>query len=217
MNNKEIYFFASPLLLESNGSSPGKVSGTFAKYNQPSSDRGGFKERFAPTAFSNLKPGATNIFARLDHSDNPLHQLARTDNGSLVLNSNENGGTFEFSLPDTSVGRDVAALVNSKMLNAMSFGYAPDKFEWNSDKNNPIRTHTSGTLTEISLVFEPAFDHTSVELHCKGEPSAQAIEEFNNHMKSFETEVVEPVDYDIYERELALSNAKARIQGGQSV
>lgn len=173
---KEIYFSASVIEHTPSDGSPGTLTGYVTKYGQLSDDRGGYFEMFSPTAFSNLKEENYSVKALRDHSD---IYLGRTDNGTLTLSQDEIGLKFSLQLPDTQDGRDTAALVARKDLSGMSFGYVPKKAELKKDENGQrIRLHTSGTLVEVSVVYDPAFKNTSVELHSLTEPNPQVLEEF---------------------------------------
>lgn len=132
----------------------------------------GHLEALAPTAFDeSLKRDDVKAF----YQHNPAMILGSTGSGSLRLSTDTKGLHFELELPDVSYAHDVRTLVESGVVNSMSFGFLPGKSEWSSYKGAQLRTHTSvERLLEISPVSIPAYQGTSVKLR-----SADEIEAIN--------------------------------------
>lgn len=148
-----------------------KLSGYAAVFGQIAKVPGHL-EALAPTAFDeSLKRDDVRCF----YQHNPGMILGSTGSGTLRLSTDKTGLYFELELPDVSYAHDVRTLVESGVVNSMSFGFLPGKSEWSSFKGSQLRTHTSvQRLLEISPVSIPAYSGTSVALR-----SADEIEELD--------------------------------------
>ncbi len=167
----EQFFLPAEVTTEPTENSPGRLSGYATKWNILSHDRGGFRDVFRPGAFANLFGDSFNVKAYRDHDI----YLGRTSNGSLRLEPDAIGLKFSLDLPDTQHGRDTAALMVRGDFEGMSFGYIPDQYKWKTEDKGTIREHLSGNLIEISVVFDPAFPRTSVELNALNEPRPEVL------------------------------------------
>ncbi len=176
----ERYFTSSKISATENDNSPGTLSGYVTRWDMLSHDRGGYRDLFRPGVFSNLAEDQSNVMAYRDHDDTVY--LGRTINNSLRLATDDVGLLFELDLPDTQDGRDTAALVRRGDFGGMSFGYIPDQFSWRKRENVPVREHLSGHLLEVSVVFDPAFQKTSVELNALSEPDPAVIRSLNEFL-----------------------------------
>ncbi|PQO28092.1 HK97 family phage prohead protease [Blastopirellula marina] len=175
MNNIEHFFSTTELTTEAKDNSPGTISGYFHKWNTLSHDRGGYRVVFRKGSFSNITDG--DIKAYRDHDYNIY--LGRTANTTLRLSEDDVGTPFSLDLPDTTHGRDTAALIEREDIVGMSFGYVPDKYRWKRETQGPVQEHFSGTLVEVSLVFSPAFPNTNVQknhLYSLNEPNPEFLE-----------------------------------------
>lgn len=119
-------------------------------------DLGYISEEVAPGAFTeSLK--RNDVLALMDHD--PSRLLGRTSSGSLALTEDAKGLAFTLALPDTTVGRDVAALAARQDLGGASIGFLIEVEQW--EKNH--RTLTRVDLREISIISSwPAYAGTSV-------------------------------------------------------
>ena len=121
----------------------------------------GFYERIAPGAFNKTLADGADVRALVEHSDQRL--LARTKNGSLHLESLEDGLHFSFDAPDTQDGNDILTMTRSGLVNGCSFGFIvmEDSYEYVDGKE--IRTILQARLLEVSIVLsEPAYSNTLV-------------------------------------------------------
>jgi len=142
-----------------------KVGGYAALFNSPSSElheRGRtFVETIMPGAFSrSLRSGQQDVKLLYQHKGDQI--LARTRNGSLRLTEDEKGLAFEADLPDTTLGRDVRALLDAGTLSEMSFGFNVLKDTWNEGKTR--RSLHEVELAEISIVTDAAYPQTTAAL-----------------------------------------------------
>lgn len=132
--------------------------GYAAVFNSPSEPLP-FIERILPGAFKRSLKARNNILFYFNHdSGNPL---ASTRSGTLKLAEDDRGLRVSAKLPNTSLGRDVAELIRTGVLDAMSFGFTvpPQGDTWNSDGTE--RTLKSVRLLEVSLVSQPAYTATA--------------------------------------------------------
>lgn len=134
-----------------------RFSGYAAVFNEPSQDLGGFVEYIQPGAFARTLQSRNRMMLLWNHDTSS--PLASTRNGSLTLREDARGLFVEATLPDTTLGRDIATLVRSGTIDAMSFGFKVQKDSWNDGGN--VRTLEDVSLFEISLVSYPAYESTS--------------------------------------------------------
>lgn len=152
--------------------SDGKLRGVAVPFSRETvigdMERGGWREEFAPGAFTKSLRDGDILF--LAHHD--MHQpLARTSAGNLTLEAKADGLHWEADPVDTSYGRDLRALADAKVLGGVSVGFRPiaGKDDWYDDEGKPS-TRQVGTkriireaqLIEISGVTKPAYEGTSI-------------------------------------------------------
>jgi hypothetical protein len=97
--------------------------------------------------------------------------MASMRGGSLRLWEDDRGLAYEATLANTTRGRDVAELIRSKVIDAMSFGFNVIKDNWDERGN---RTLESVRIHEISVVSYPAYTATSGTVQVR---SAEGSEE----------------------------------------
>jgi HK97 family phage prohead protease len=145
-----------------------KLTGYAALYNTETRIAG-FSETIAPGAFDSSLAEGRDILALMDHDRTKV--LGRTKNNSLRLSSDARGLKFQIDLPDTTAGRDAAALAANQTLGGMSFGFSVEAGgdEWSGEK----RTLRKVTLHEVSVISAwPAYDGTSVSARAKQQRTA---------------------------------------------
>ncbi|HKQ22882.1 MAG TPA: HK97 family phage prohead protease [Burkholderiales bacterium] len=147
-----------------------KLSGYAAKFNTEARIAD-FIEVIAPGAFAaSLK--SRDVIAMVDHD--PGKVLARMRSGNLKLSEDSAGLTFELSVPDTGLGRDVLILADRGDLGGMSFGFlVPDGGEtWSGNR----RTLRAIDLHEVSVVQSwPAYQGTTVTARSRAPRLALAL------------------------------------------
>ncbi|WP_018715870.1 HK97 family phage prohead protease [Brachymonas chironomi] len=123
---------------------------------------GDFIERIAPGAFIRSLESGRDVLALADHD--PKTVLGRTSSGTLALSEDSHGLAFTLTLPDTTAGRDLAALAARGDLGGMSFGFVPADEVWTGD----TRELREVELHEVCVVQSwPAYPQTSVALRMK--------------------------------------------------
>lgn len=168
MNGKEIRFtsgtglYVEPDIGTKKRTGP-VLTGYAALFGSLSLDLGNFFEVIKRGAFADTlrQHEQRALYA---HDDMAL--LGRTKNGTLSLEEDARGLKFTLQLPDTTLGRDVAALVQRGDLSQMSFGFsvAQNGDDWHREGSRTIRTLRKVNLSEISVVATPAYESTSVAL-----------------------------------------------------
>ena len=137
------------------------IGGYAALFNRESVDLGGFVERVAPGAFAK-SVASGDIRAFWNHNTDNL--LGRTKSGTLTLSEDATGLLFRLPLPDTTAGRDVAALVKRGDISGMSFGFITRLDNWAKVAGTWLRTLLEVDLIEVSPVVFPAYTATDVTM-----------------------------------------------------
>ncbi len=133
----------------------------------------GFHEVVLPGAFRESLRSGTDVLCLVDHDPGKL--LARTRSGTLRLEEDGKGLHFEIDLPDTSIARDVLALVQRGDVGGCSFAFTVKRGgeAWQG-KRRELR---SVALHEISLVHAwPAYKNTSVQARAAVPPKVSALQ-----------------------------------------
>jgi HK97 family phage prohead protease len=124
-------------------------------------------------AFAKDIAARTDVRALYDHASSNV--LGRVSNGSLKLSEDDHGLAVEITLPDTSLGRDVAELVRRGDIQGMSFGFQvrPGGEKTVSREVDGVYVTeselTNLLLIEVSAVLWPAYESTSIELKNRSE------------------------------------------------
>lgn len=161
----------APVKLEvrESGASPDEITiqGHAAVFNEMSHDLGGFRERIAPGAFSDVLAGQPDVHLVIGH--NMEKPLARTANGTLELIEDGQGLRIWARInTQLSYAKDVAEQLRTGLVDQMSFAFttAEDGDEWvKGDDGAIMRTvrKVSG-LYDVSVVAQGAYPQTNVAL-----------------------------------------------------
>lgn len=131
-------------------------TGYASVFNQPSQPLP-FIEYVKPGAFKRSLQSRNRMMLLWNHdTSNPL---ASTRNGSLQLTEDNIGLRVTATLPDTTLGRDVAELVRTGVIDSMSFGFSVKRDSWSKD--GQTRYLEDVALYEVSLVSTPAYEGTA--------------------------------------------------------
>lgn len=151
---------ARPVELRAVADGLGTLFGYASVYNRYSQNLGGFVEQVAPGAFSKSLGDNVPVVARYNHDDNYL--LGTTEAETLRLLDDNTGLGYEVDLPDTTSGRDVAALSKRGDLRYSSFAFRTLEDEWSiTEQGFPLRTLRSVQLVDVAPVNTPAYMDTS--------------------------------------------------------
>lgn len=135
----------------------GVLRGYAAVYDQPTARQNDYAgtETIARGAFDGLL--GDDVLGLVDHDVSKV--LGRTSNGTLRLESDDHGLAFEIDLPDTTLARDVRALVARGDLTGMSFTAATGEVERAA---GGVVHRKFKRLIDVSVVTMPAYAGTSV-------------------------------------------------------
>lgn len=149
---------------EVRASSPGKLAGYVTRFNNETRI-GDFYEKVMPGAFADSLSDGRNIIALADHDRRAL--LGSTASGTLQLREDNQGLAFELALPDTSVGRDIAVLVERRDIQGCSFGFSVpaggDSWLDRGD-GSMLRELRNVQLHEVTVTATPAYANTEIAL-----------------------------------------------------
>jgi len=142
--------------------SPGRLVGYAAVFDKRSRDLGGFTESVHPGAFTRSLGNSENVMALYDHDGKSV--LGRVGAGTLKLEEDERGLRFEIDLPPTTVGKDLAALVERNDVAGASFAFTVPKGgdKWRTEDRSVHRELLEVNLHEITITGNPAYPDTSV-------------------------------------------------------
>lgn len=143
------------------------AAGYASVFGKRSQNLGGFVEQVSPAAFNKTLKEA-DVRALLNHDPSLL--LGRTSSGTLTLGVDDRGLHYEVDLPDTTVGRDTAALIERGDITGSSFGFRMIEDEWGeTDDGFPLRTLNQVALRDVSPVTYPAYSDSEVALRALSE------------------------------------------------
>ena len=141
--------------------------GHAAVFNDLSEDLGFFEEwyeRIAPGAFAGVLDAKPDVRALFNHDPNIV--LARTTNGTLRLEEDEQGLRYEADVAPTTWGNDLRVLLERGDVNQSSFAFrgARKGDSWDEDdEGRLIRTiERFSDLFDVSPVTYPAYLTTDV-------------------------------------------------------
>lgn len=147
----------------------GTLVGYGAVFNSLSRDLGGWYEEIDPGAFGangadgllDLGPH-TRVIARSEHDSRML--LGTTDAGTLRLSVDDNGLRYEVDLPDTTAGRDAAALAKRGDYRFSSFAFRlVEDPTWREDEDDRlVRRLMNVKVIDVAPVANPAYWGASV-------------------------------------------------------
>ena len=164
---------AVPLLAVESRSEDGAerewVVGYAAKFGVLSLDLGDFVERLDPGAFSIVaerRGRRRPLETRALWNHDPNYPLARYP-GTLRMTVDEVGLRYEFPVPDTSYGRDIASNIRAGIVKGSSFSFTvPAGGEsWSQEDGRSVRTITAiDSLLDVGPVPFPAYPDADVKV-----------------------------------------------------
>lgn len=146
-------------------------------------------ERIAPTAFDRALKEKHDARALFNHDPNML--LGRAAAGTLRLTRDDTGLRYEIDLPDTQVGKDVAASIARGDLSGSSFAFSikgKDGQRFEKGKEYDVRHILDVDLYDVGPVTYPAYEATTAGL--RSGDCSDAFEAVNEWRKQQEAESV---------------------------
>jgi len=165
--------------MEERDSSPPKIVGYAAVFNQLSEDLGGFREKISPGAFRKTIQEA-DIRALWNHDSN--YVLGRNKSGTLKLEEDSHGLRIEITPPETTWAKDLITSMKRGDVDQMSFGFRTIKDRWENDGGRNIRTLLEVELFDVSPVTYPSYPQTEVQARTWDPDGAMNTAEFNRLM-----------------------------------
>jgi HK97 family phage prohead protease len=167
MPDLELRFATSPPEERSAENGSIVMRGYAYRFNDLSHDLGGFRERIVAGAGApSLRQN--DVIATFNHNANAL--LGRTGAETLRVGEDRDGGWYEVDLPDTTTGRDVAALLKRRDLRGSSFTFRVlDGGQRRADEDDPetglpVREITAMNVVELGPVVNPAYPTSQASL-----------------------------------------------------
>jgi HK97 family phage prohead protease len=141
-----------------------RVVGHASLYNTRSEDLGGFYEYIQEGAFTPELIAKSDVRALINHDPNLV--LARSTAGTLTLTADSKGLRYEFPIPNTTYGHDLAENLRNGNITQSSFAFTVGADEWSTDdEGRDVRTITEiDRLYDISSVTYPAYQLAESEL-----------------------------------------------------
>lgn len=163
-------------------------------------DLGLFFEKIDRHAFDNCD--MSDVYMLFNHDENIV--LARTLNGSLQLNVEDNGLFQKSNIVATSQGNDIFKLVRDGLINKMSFAFSVDRdgetWEIGEDKKEHRTITKIAKLWDVSLVTRPAYEATSAMARSVKDMDELAKAHFEERANMENIEKVEEVVEAVEER-----------------
>jgi len=161
IEDAERRFFTEPVGFEKreDGADENVIEGYAAVFNKDSEDFGGWHERIAPGAFSDvLNDPALALF------NHDMNLVLGRNKVNVTLEQDDKGLRYKVKLPDTSVARDLRTLIKDEIVDKSSFAFTVKEQEWKHIEGRPsVRTIKKiKRLYDVSPVTSPAYRDTSV-------------------------------------------------------
>ena len=159
------------ITVERRDGEPPVLAGISPPWDSLSVDLGGFREKFAPTAFDALIDRHPNdprpridVPFLINHDPNLI--TGRTTNGRLQITKEPKGLGYRHQPIQTTAGRDLVLMVEDRTITGASFAFtvADGGDNWTEDeRGNVVRTvHKVAGLFDISAVTSPAYPSSSI-------------------------------------------------------
>lgn len=152
------------------------ASGVAMRYGAKSKlINGRFRERFAPGAF-------TKTLQEQDirsHNEHNGPYLGRSGAGTLRLIDSRSELRYEVDLPDTTAGRDTAALLERGDIKGSSIGFRalPTAITWDvDDDGKALRSVSEARLFRVDLTTAPYYDDSTAEVALRSFAEQKGLE-----------------------------------------
>lgn len=137
-----------------------QIDGYAAVFNSET-DLGYVRESIAPGAFTRAIKEKQDVRCLFNHDPNNV--LGRTKSGTLILAEDNTGLKFHCDMPDTTIGKDVHAMIQRGDVDQCSFGFIVREEEVTYGEDAVVRVIKDCDLFDVSPVTYPAYPTTSVE------------------------------------------------------
>ena len=159
------------------------VEGYALVFGKQSRDLGGFTEVIEPTALEGILE-KSDILCLLNHNED-RGVLARCNKGtgSMKLEIDERGLKYSFEAPNTALGEELLEGIRRGDISTSSFAFTTEKDSWEKRSDGTyLRTiEKIGKLFDVSPVYFPAYNATSVDTRGLDNLKQQEKEELANY------------------------------------
>ena len=171
-----------------------RVEGYALVFGCDSVDLGGFTERIAPGSLDGVLE-RSDVLCLLNHNEGRgVLARWRMGEGSLELDVDEKGLRYAFDAPATALGDELLEGLRRGDISASSFAFTVEDDQWaKTGDGQYIRTiKRFGELFDVSPVYRPAYNDTSVKANTRGletlkeEEAAQAQAELDAYYDELE-------------------------------
>src|ERR1017187_4315803 len=154
--------------LEVREQADGHIKGYPILFNSLSEDLGGFRERILPDAIQ----FADDLAADFNH--NPDYILGRVRAGTMKVSTDARGVYMDVNPPDTTWARDLKVSIKRGDIDKGSFGFRvlPGGQQITEENGEQVRTLSKILVRRLSVVSDPAYTKTSIEVRHAGGPGA---------------------------------------------
>lgn len=143
-----------------------------------SRDLGGFREVISPTAITPEVIERSDIAVLFGHDPNKV--LGRINSRTARMWQESDGWHYEFSIPDTTYGRDVEVLLERRDLTGSSFGFTID---WSDREATEWTEMEDGTMLRTVNRIHELFDISPVAFPAYGSDTSVALRSLANLKK----------------------------------
>lgn len=156
-NNMEKRIFNVETRVDSTDDGKDVVVGYASVYDSRSNNLGGFYEFVERGVFNEDLINSSDVRSLINHDPNLI--LARNTSGTLKLEADAQGLRYEFEMPETSYGKDLAVSMKRGDITQSSFAFTVEEDDWSTDDNgNDLRTIKKiKRLYDVSPVTYPAY------------------------------------------------------------
>lgn len=160
----------------------------------------GFYETIERSAISQELVDNCDVFACFNHDMNKVLARSNKGQGSLKLTVDDIGLKYEFDAPNTALGDELIEYLTRGDINKSSFAFYIDPEdeqaeEWTSKDGVYFRTIKKiAEIVDVSPVWTPAYESTSVSKRAKDKVEILKNERANNINKILDEQLKEIED-----------------------
>lgn len=160
----------------------------------------GFYEKISRSAVTQEMVDSCDVFACFNHDMNRVFARSNKGEGSLKLTVDEVGLKYEFDAPHTALGDELLEYLSRGDVSKSSFAFYVDPEDkdaetWKIKDGVYFRTiNKIAAIADVSPVFQPAYESTSVSKRAKDkveELEKEKINKINNKLDSMMNEIEE--------------------------
>lgn len=146
----------------------------------------GFYETISRSAITQEMVDNCDVFACFNHDMNKVYARSNKGEGSLKLTVDEVGLKYEFDAPKTALGDELLEYLSRGDVNKSSFAFYidpedEDAEKWESRDGVYYRTiNKIAMIVDVSPVFKPAYESTSVSKRAMDKVEEFEKEKINN-------------------------------------